>query len=76
MRNPHTQNTKGNQRILEISESLCELTEMAAEALQGKLLQFDRAESVSSWQNYLCLRRRSLARLHFTSELNSYLYGT
>ena len=31
-----------------VSESLSELTEMTAEALQGKRLQFDRAESVSS----------------------------
>ena len=45
---PITLNTKGNQRILKVSESLSELTEMTAEALQGKRLQFDGAESESS----------------------------
>ena len=41
---------------------------------RGKWIQFDRAESVSSWLNYLCSRCRSLAGLHFTSERNYYLY--
>ena len=38
-------NSKYEEKPANIERSLSELTEMTAEALQGKLLQFDRAES-------------------------------
>ena len=48
--------SKFKDKSANIEKSLSELTEMTAGALQGKGLQFNRAESVSSWPNYLCSR--------------------